>query len=548
MDDELPAWVKNGPQVDIYETDGRIDFASPAPERAADERSAPAGPFVQAVAAKPTRLAEVSEFKRQNRLGALAEDIRMSEGMGDISHDTLANELGALGWNADARHVAAWGRWLFWTGSRWRTDDRLEHMTRTRDFLRAVASDLIKVANERAPGNDEKEAKRIRAQGRAMAARLKDKKTVAAVCDLARSNQQSVAVADDFDSDLFLLGTPNGTVDLRTGHFRAALRSDMITRTTAVAPANAGERPFLWLKFLNRVFAGNVEHIEFMQRAAGYALTGSVSEHRLLFAFGGGRNGKGVFLNTLRDIWGDYGQKASATTFLQSHNDQHSTSIAALRGARLVFGSELPKGRSWNEAVIKDLTGGDRMRARFMRQDDFEFMPQLTLFIAGNTKPSFHGVDTAIRERVVLIPFTVTIPEGERDPHLLEKLKAEWPAILRWAIDGAVEWQRRGLDVPVDIRAASKEYLDNEDVIGRFLTDKTEADANTVAAGEWLYETFQKWCEAEGMKSQWSKAAFEKAMEERGIKRGRKNNYRGWSGLRIKDHAAHDTGDTCDGF
>jgi putative DNA primase/helicase len=533
-DFQSPPWLDEVPPVSAYEADGRIDFgvkAAPAAEKPAPV----AGPLPQASPAVSTSVSDVAEFKRQRSLGALAEDIRMSEGMGDISHDTLANELGASGWNDDAKHVASWGRWLFWTGSFWRVDERLEHMTRTRDFLRAVADDLVKVANERAVGNDEKEAKRIRGQGRAMAARLKDKKTVAAVIDLARSNRQSVAVADDFDADLFLLGTPNGTVDLRTGRLRPALRADMITRTTAVAPANVGERPALWLKFLDRVLAGNAEHIAFMQRAAGYALTGSVEEHKLLFAFGGGRNGKGVFLNTLRDIWGDYGQKASATTFLQSHNDQHSTSIAALRGARLVFGSELPKGRSWNEAVIKDLTGGDRMRARFMRQDDFEFMPQLTLFIAGNTKPSFHGVDTAIRERVVLIPFTVTIPEAERDPGLLGKLKEEWPAILRWAIDGAVEWQRRGLDVPADIRAASKEYLDSEDIVGRFLADETEADANSVAAGGWLYERFQKWCEAEGMKAQWSKAAFEKAMEERGIKKGRTKNYRGWSGLRIKD-------------
>jgi P4 family phage/plasmid primase-like protien len=270
-----------------------------------------------------------------------------------------------------------------------------------------------------------------------------------------------------------------------------------------------------------------------MQCAAGYALTGKTTEHKLLFLYGTGRNGKSVFLNTLFDIWGDYARKAAAATFLNSQTERHPTDLAGLKGARLVAGSELPKGKTWDESVIKDLTGGDKMTARFMRGDYFDFDPQMTLMIAGNNQPSFRGVDEAIRSRVVLVPFTVTIPPERRDKSLPDKLRGEAPGILRWAIDGALKWQRHGLNVPASIAAASEEYFDDEDTLGQFLTDETVADSNGFVTTTDLHQRFEQWSERQGLQS-WTRRTLQKEIKSRGIHDIRRNHGRGFIGISLR--------------
>ncbi|MEX0280123.1 MAG: phage/plasmid primase, P4 family [Arenibacterium sp.] len=442
---------------------------------------------------------------------------------GDLSHDALAIALGESGWNEDARYVAAWNKWLFWTGTHWAIDDRLQHMTLTRKFLRQRAAELIEQAK------DDGQSKRVEKQAEI----IRGKTTVAAVADFARSNSASAASAHDFDGNRMLLGTPGGTVDLRTGEMRAARGDDMIKKQTAVAPAPAGIEPSLWLQFLRDVFDGDTGVISFIQRAAGYALTGMTSEHKMLFLYGTGRNGKSVFLNTLFDLFGDYARRAPASIFLNSKFEQHSTGIAGLQGARLVVGSELPKGKSWDEATIKDLTGGDKLTARLMKQDYLDFEPQLTLFIAGNNMPSFAGIDEAIRARVVLVPYTVTIPPEKRDKALPDKLRAEAPAILRWAIDGALQWQQRGLDVPASITAASNAYFHDEDILGQFLEDETDGDTGVFVTTSALHHRFVQWCEQQGLQP-WTQRTLQKEMKSRQFVSTRRNTGRGFLHLKLK--------------
>jgi P4 family phage/plasmid primase-like protien len=339
-----------------------------------------------------------------------------------------------------------------------------------------------------------------------------------------------VAGADDFDRDTMLIGTPGGTVDLRTGTIRPARREDLITRQTSIAPARG--KPALWLRFLDDVFAGDAEMIAFMQRAAGYALTGETREHKLLFLYGTGRNGKSVFLDTLAAIWADYARRAPATAFLKSHGEKHPTDIAGLRGARLVVGSELPAGKVWDEAVIKDLTGGGRMSARFMRGDFFDFDPQLTLMIAGNNMPSFHGVDEAIRARVLLVPFTVTIPPERRDQHLCQKLMGEAGQILSWAIDGALDWQRQGLAAPASVAAASSEYFEAEDLVGLFIADEAERMAGAFTSSADLHARFTMWTQAQGL-AQWTQLTLVKELRRRGFTDAKIGARRGLKGLRL---------------
>jgi putative DNA primase/helicase len=250
-------------------------------------------------------------------------------------------------------------------------------------------------------------------------------KTIAAVERLARSDPRLAASVDQWDRDPWLLNTPDGTIELKTGRMREHRREDYITKITAVGPC--GDCP-LWRTFLSRVTRADDELAAFIQRMLGYSLTGSTQDHALFFCHGGGANGKTVMLSTVAGILGDYHTTAPIETFTASVTDRHPTELAALRGARLVTASETQEGRQWDETKVKLLTGGDKISARFMRGDFFEFVPQFKLVIAGNHRPTLRTVDEAIRRRLNLIPFTVTIPPAERDPELTEKLKAEWPS------------------------------------------------------------------------------------------------------------------------
>jgi putative DNA primase/helicase len=303
------------------------------------------------------------------------------------------------------------------------------------------------------------------------------------------------------------------TVDLRTGTIYPPRREDYITKRPAVEPGGNCSR---WLQFLTEITGGDAELQAYLQRMGGYCLTGVTTEHALFFCYGTGANGKSVFINTLAGIWGDYAVTAPMETFTVSKSDRHPTDLAMLRGARLVVAQETEQGRRWAESKIKTLTGGDRIRARFMRQDFFEFTPQFKLLIAGNHKPGLRGVDEATRRRLHLIPFSVTIPQADRDPQLFEKLKAEWGGILQWAIEGCLEWQRIGLAPPAAVRDATDAYLASEDTIANWLEDQCEQDRRSTCKRSALFESWKKWTEAAG-EYPGKQTEFFSALEDRGF-------------------------------
>ena len=286
------------------------------------------------------------------------------------------------------------------------------------------------------------------------------------------------------------------TVELRTGRARGPQRSDYITKRTAVAPAPPGTPTPIWTAFLRDATRGDQELISYLQRMAGYSLTGDTSEHALFFIYGDGGNGKGVFINTLTRIFGDYAVVASMETFTASKSDRHPTDLAMLRGARLVTAQETEEGRAWSEVRIKALTGGDPVTARFMRQDFFTFEPTFKLVIAGNHKPNLRSVDAAMRRRFNIIPFTnkPTSP----DPQLAEKLKAEWPGILRWCIDGSLAWQQQGLKPPAIVREATDAYFDEQDLFAQWLEECCEAGASKSDTTAALFASWKAWAERNG--------------------------------------------------
>src|SRR5215469_14522590 len=266
------------------------------------------------------------------------------------------------------------------------------------------------------------------------------------------------------------------TVNLTTGQYYDARKEDYITKSTTAPPENI---PIpLWDSFLAKVTGGDDELQRYLQRMAGYCLTGDINEHAMFFLYGTGANGKSVFIDTLVEIWGDYAAIAPMTTFMATHTDQHPTDLAMLRAVRLVVAQETETGRHWAEARIKAITGGDPITARFMRADFFTYKPKFKLVIVGNHKPSLRSVDEAIRRRIHLFPFTITIPEAERDQHLLDKLKPERLGILQWAINGCLKWQKTGLAPPNTVLDATAKYLADEDNFACFVDDESATEKN----------------------------------------------------------------------
>jgi putative DNA primase/helicase len=261
-------------------------------------------------------------------------------------------------------------------------------------------------------------------------------------------------------------------------------------------------------------------------------LTGSTQEHALFFLYGLGANGKTTFLNAITACTGDYHRTAPIETFTASSVDRHPTDLAGLRGARLVTAIETEEGRRWAESRIKSLTGGDKISARFMRQDFFEYTPQFKLIIAGNHKPGLKSVDEAIRRRFNLIPFTVTIPPDERDETLPEKLKAELPGIMQWMIEGCVDWQERGLAPPEIVTKATAAYLEAEDALAAWIEEVGQRDPNAWEKSSDLFASWAAWATKAGEYVGPMKR-FLGVFETKGFTYERRRDGRGYRGLRL---------------
>jgi putative DNA primase/helicase len=358
-----------------------------------------------------------------------------------LSEDTLALVF-ADRHASGLRYVANWGKWLAWTGTYWAYEKTLA----VYDIARKVCRGFVQ------PG----------ANPRVL---LTQAKTMAAIETLARSDRRLAAIAGQWDADQLLFNMTEGSVELSNGAIMPNNSMDYCMKVAGTDAAPPGTPCPLWLAFLDTAMNGDQALIAYLQRVCGYCLTGLIKEHALFFLYGTGGNGKGVFINTLRGIFGTYRTTAPIDTFTVTNSTSHPTDLAGLMGARLVTAVETEEGRPWAESKIKALTGGDEISARFMRQDFFSFTPTFKLMIAGNHKPRLRSVDEAMRRRFHLIPFAVTIPKADRDIDLVGKLKAEWPAILRWMIDGCMIWQKMGLAPPQAVIDATNKYLESEDAI-----------------------------------------------------------------------------------
>lgn len=420
------------------------------------------------------------DFEVIDAPAAVADDRALEDSDQGLAERFAVNHAGLL------RHIPLSGTWYHWDSARWAKDELLLARDRMKAFLRKAAAQVMR----RPCANAKQVAERWR-----LANKLSSAATSKHILDLASSDPRLTTTPDKFDVDPWLLNTPAGIVDLRTGKLTRHDPDAMMAKITTVGPRSSTECP-RWDRFLAETTGGDPKLIAYLQRLCGYCLTGSTREQAIVFVYGPGGNGKSVFLNTLLHILGDYGKQAAMSVFLSNGRSEHPTELASLQGARVVAANETNSGGKWNEARLKSLSGGDRISARFLYGDHFEFTPVLKLLLVGNTKPSFPGVDDAMRRRLHLVSFTRKPITPDRD--LFEKLKEEAPGILAWMIEGCRAWQEKGLNPPASVLEATEAYLDDQDSIGRWLLDSCVLGSKLYVMNDALYTRYKEWCDSCG--------------------------------------------------
>ena len=370
--------------------------------------------------------------------------------------------------------------------------------------------------------------------------RSSSKSGIDEILSMARSEPGMGIDFNTLDGDPMLFNCMNGTIDLKTGTLRKHDRRDMLTK---ISPASFDPKAKCprWTLFLEQIFNHDADLIGYIQRMAGYAMTGLTSEHCLFFMHGLGQNGKSVLALTLLHVFGDYGHRAPAELIMKpdrSSSGSATPDLARLRGARLVVTSELEEQQRFGEARIKDLTGGDRIVARSLYKDPIEFDPTHKLLLYGNHKPTIAGTDKGIWRRMRLIPFEVTISENDRDPDLLETLRSERDGILAWMVEGCLAWQQEQLNIPSAVANATQDFRGESDHVGRFIDECCEQAAGVFVAKGDLFEAYQQWCIGE-CEEPFAKNTLSTRITQRGFTSKSTKTTRLWIGLELRKENEH---------
>src|SRR5579862_5524496 len=408
-------------------------------------------------------------------------------------------------WGDRVRYVPELRQWLVWDDARqWRADAARVVI----EMAKQTASDIYREGDTVGDTNIRDHIVRHSKLSQ-QAPRLE------AILKLAQSIPALVAPIATLDADPWLLAVENGTLDLRTGTLRPPSLEDYITRVAPVTFDPEAQCPE-FLRFLQEIMDGDQELVDYLQRLMGYMLTGDTREQRLFFLYGSGANGKSTLLNVCKAILGsDLCRQTPSETIMARPNRSGATpELACLHGTRAVMTTEVDEGSLLSESLVKQMTGGDPLPARHLYGKPFEFVPWFKLFVAGNHKPRIHGSDEGIWRRIDLIPFAVTIPTERRDSLLAEKLRAELPGILRWALTGCRAWLHRRLDSPPAVVDAVAEYREDMDFLGQWILQACEIGPELEVQANAAYLSYRAWAEESGNRP-WGSRAFANKMQER---------------------------------
>lgn len=400
--------------------------------------------------------------------------------------------------------------WLIWNGKHWHEDSKRQIEAITAKTLRALYG-------EAKATEDKYQSKMLHDW-----AKKCERRTIRINSILDVRPMVSVK-KKELDSHSFLFNCDNGVIDLKTGELLPHDRDLLLTKLSPIKYDKNAECPN-WKSFMESIFKTHVgepdhELINYLQKAIGYSLTGVTKEQVMFFLFGNGRNGKSTFINIIQDLLGDYGRQTNSDTFLKKRNDSGiNNDVARLDGARFVSAVESEEGQQLSEALVKQITGGEKMSARFLRQEYFEFTPEFKVFFTTNHKPIVKGSDEGIWRRIMLIPFTITIPKDKIDYDLPDKLAKEMPGVLRWAVEGCMKWQTEGLRAPEAVKAATAEYREDMDILAPFIDENCTVNSSVRIEAKSLYENYTKWC-YQNNELELKNRAFYRQLEVRGFKK-----------------------------
>lgn len=419
-------------------------------------------------------------------------------------------------------------KWLVWNGKYWEIDNTGKVERLSKAVIRKLQLEGKAIDEDK----DEKSEK-LKKQIASFVLKSENDSRIKAMINQARS-QTGVSVQEtQLDKDIYLLNLKNGTLNLKSGQFDKHNRKNYITKMINVDYKKDNDCPN-WKAFLSKIFLGDTELIDYIQKTIGYSLTGSVTEQCFYMLYGNGANGKSTFLNTIQKIAGDYADSLKGSSLMVKRNDDGARGdLAKLKGKRFVIASELNEGQTFDESLIKALTGGDIVPVRFLYGEEFPLVPQFKLWIGTNEKPKVKGTNLGIWRRVRLIPFLYTFKDEEKDENFFEKfIEPELPGILNWAIEGCLKWQSEGIETPNKVKAAVDDYKTEMDFIQRFLNDCCVIAENCTAKVPELYEIYTKWCR-ENNEFELSNMKFTKKLKEKGFIQDRNTYCRFWKGLGI---------------